>query len=269
MESRSFWKGYLKLSLVTCPVAMIPATSQSEKVRFHTLNRKTGNRVLSAYVDAISGKPVEEEDEVRGYQRGENDFVILEDDELAATELESARTIDIETFAPADSIEWLWYDKPHYLTPDDPIGEQAFSVIRDAMETTKTIGISRLVLYRRERAVMIKPRERGLVLWTLRYGDEVRNPGEIFGKIADHKTDPTLTELFTALTDKRTRKWSPDMVRDPVQARLLDIIASKKKGAKRAGRPKLAAPEERPNNVINIMYALRKSISSEKRSTKR
>jgi DNA end-binding protein Ku len=106
MAPRSFWKGYLKLSLVTCPVAMAPATSESEKVRFHTLNRKTGNRVLSAYVNAVSGKPVEEDEEVKGYQRGENDYVILEDDELEAVQLDSARTIDIETFALADSIEW-------------------------------------------------------------------------------------------------------------------------------------------------------------------
>jgi DNA end-binding protein Ku len=270
MAPRSFWKGYLKLSLVTCPVVMVPATSENEKVRFHTLNRKTGNRVLSAYVDAISGKPVEEDDEVKGYQRGESDYVILEEDELEAVQLESARTIDIETFAPADSIEWIWYDKPHYLTPDDPIGEQAFSVIRDAMETTKTVGISRLVLYRREHAVLIKPRDRGLMLWTLRYGDEVRDSDDIFGKIGAHKVDPKLLSLLTTLIDERTKKWSPEMVRDPVQRRLLDIIASKKKTGKRTVKTKAApTPEERPSNVINIMDALRKSISSEKRSSKR
>jgi DNA end-binding protein Ku len=269
MAPRSFWKGYLKLSLVTCPVAMAPATSESEKVRFHMLNRKTGNRVLSAYVDAISGKPVYEDDEVKGYQRGEKDYVILEDGELEEVQLESARTIDIETFAPADSIEWIWYDKPHYLTPDDPIGEQAFSVIRDAMESTKTVGISRLVLYRRERAVLIKPRDKGIILWTLRYGDEVRDPKDVFGKIADHKVDPKLLALLTALIDERTKKWSPDMVRDPVQSRLLDIIASKKKSGKRPAKSKATATEERPSNVINIMDALRKSISSEKGSAKR
>jgi DNA end-binding protein Ku len=269
MAPRSFWKGYLKLSLVTCPVAMAPATSESEKVRFHMLNRKTGNRVLSAYVDAISGKPVDEDDEVKGYQRGEKDYVILEDGELEEVQLESARTIDIETFAPADSIDWIWYDKPHYLTPDDPIGEQAFSVIRDAMESTKTVGISRLVLYRRERAVLIKPRDKGIILWTLRYGDEVRDPKDVFGKIADHKVDPKLLALLTALIDERTKKWSPDMVRDPVQSRLLDIIASKKKSGKRPAKTKAPATEERPSNVISIMDALRKSISREKGSAKR
>jgi DNA end-binding protein Ku len=122
MAPRSFWKGYLKLSLVTCPVAMIPATTESEKIRFHTLNRETGNRVVSQYVDAETSKPVDEDDEVMGYPRGEDEFVLLEDEELDAVALESTRTIDIETFAPADSIEWVWYDKPHYLMPDDPVG---------------------------------------------------------------------------------------------------------------------------------------------------
>ncbi|MGO4840366.1 Ku protein, partial [Rhizobiaceae sp. 2RAB30] len=154
---RPFWKGYLKLSLVTCPVAMTPATSESEKVRFHTLNRKTNSRVVSQYVDAVSGKPVAEEDEAKGYQRGEDEYVLLEDEELDAVGLESTRTIDIDMFVAADSIGWIWYDKPHYLTPDDPVGEEAFSVIRDAMASTKTVGISRLVLYRRERAVLLVP----------------------------------------------------------------------------------------------------------------
>src|ERR1700684_2577917 len=144
MAPRPFWKGYLKLSLVTCPVAMTPATTDNEKVRFHTLNRKTGNRVVSQYVDAVTGKPVDEDDEVKGYPRGEDDYVLLEDDELEAVGLESTRTIDIDMFVPADSIEWVWYDKPHYLTPDDEVGEEAYSVIRDAMGSTGMVGISRL-----------------------------------------------------------------------------------------------------------------------------
>src|SRR6476469_1866305 len=115
MAPRSFWTGYLKLSLVTCPVSMVPATSDSEKVRFHTLNRATGNRVESRYVDAGTEKPVDEDDEVKGYQTGDDQFVMLEDDELESVALESTRTIDIEMFVPADTIEWIWYDKPHYL----------------------------------------------------------------------------------------------------------------------------------------------------------
>lgn len=262
MAPRSFWKGYLKLSLVTCPVAMMPATSESEKVRFHTLNQKTGNRIISHYVDAVSGKPVDEDDEVKGYPRGEDDYVLLEDEELDAVALESTRTIDIDMFVPADSIEWIWYDKPHYLVPDDPVGEEAFSVIRDAMEATGMVSVSRLVLYRRERAVMLEPRDKGIVLWTLRYGDEVRNPADYFESIGDGKVDANLMKLVTRLIDERTKPWDADMVTDPVQAKLLDIIAAKKKGRKRPAKAK-AETDTAPSNVINIMDALRKSISSE------
>lgn len=260
MAPRSFWKGYLKLSLVTCPVAMMPATTESAKVRFHTLNRATGNRVVSRYVDAVSGEPVEEEDQAKGYPRGEEDYLVLEDEELEAVGLDSTRTIDIDKFVPADSIEWIWLDKPHYLIPDDPVGEEAFSVIRDAMEAAGMVGVSRLVMYRRERAVMLEPRDKGIVLWTLRYGDEVRDAKDYFGKVGALKADPELRGMVETLIEARTRPWSPGMVGDPVQDRLLDIIAAKKKGAKRAGKPARSAPEA-PTNIVNIMDALRRSIS--------
>ena len=268
MAPRSFWKGYLKLSLVTCPVAMMPATSENEKVRFHTLNAKTGNRVVSQYVDAESGEPVDEDDEVKGYSRGQHDYVLLEDDELDAVALESTRTIDIDMFVPADTIEWVWYDTPHYLTPNDKVGEEAFSVIRDAMASTGTVGISRLVLYRRERAVMLEPRDRGIVLWTLRYGDEVRDEKNYFDKIGDGKPDPELMKLVTQLIIDRTTSWNPSMVGDPVQAKLLDIIATKKKGRKRPTKAKTET-EARPSNVISIMDALKKSIASEGKAKRR
>jgi DNA end-binding protein Ku len=268
MAPRSFWKGYLKLSLVTCPVQMVPATSENEKVRFHTLNAKTGNRVVSQYVDAVSEKPVDEDDEVKGYQRGEDEYVLLEDKEIEAVALESTRTIDIESFVPRDSIEWIWYDKPHYLMPNDPVGEEAFAVIRDAMASTETVGISRLVMYRRERAVMIEPRDKGIVLWTLRYGDEVRPDGDYFANIKDDKPDAELLSMVTKVIEERTAPWSPTMVNDPVQERLLDIIAAKKKGKKREAKAKPVA-EEGHSNVINIMEALRKSIGEDAKTKRK
>jgi DNA end-binding protein Ku len=175
MAARPSWQGYLRLSLVTCPVAMLPATSEAEKVRFHTLNRATGNRVHSQYVDAKTGKPVDDEDQVKGYEREDDEYVMLEDEELDAVALESTRTIDIDCFVPADSIGWIWYDTPHYLVPDDKVGEEAFSVIREAMVKSNTRAISRVVLHHRERAVLLEPRDKGMILWTLRYGDEVRD----------------------------------------------------------------------------------------------
>ena len=266
MAPRPFWKGYLKLSLVTCPVAMMPATTEGEKVRFHTLDRATGHRVASRYIDAVTGKPVDENEEVKGYERGDNDFVVLEDDELEAVALESTRTIDISTFVGKDTIDWVWFDRPHYLFPDDPVGEQAFSVIRDAMAETKTVAVSRLVLYRRERAVMLEPRDKGIVLWTLRYGEEVRDPEPYFASVDSGPPAPKMLSLVTTLIDKGTKPWDPEMVSDPVQDRLLEIIAAKK--ANRPA-PKAKAKPEHGAEVINIMDALRKSLGSAGAARKR
>jgi len=266
MAARPFWKGYMKLSLVTCPVAMTSATSEEEKVRFHVLNRRTGHRVLSQYVDAETGKPVDEADEVKAYARGEDDYVLLDDEELESIELESARTIDIRTFVAADSIDWIWYDTPYYLTPDDPIGEEAFCVIRDAMRSTAMIGVSRLVLNRRERAVILKPRDNGIVLWTLRFGEEVRDPSDYFASISEVKPDAELMRLIANLIKSRKKAWSPDMAADPVQERLLDIIEAKKKAAGKA-KARRTEPEEgaAPSNVINIMDALKRSVAAAKK----
>lgn len=271
MASHTFWRGYLKLSLVTCPVTMRPATSESERVRFHVLNAKTGNRIISRYVDAQTGKPVDEDDEVKGYPIDEEGkHVILEDDEIEAVALESTRTLDIDMFVPSDSVPWVYYDKPHYLLPSDQVGEEAFAVIREAMASTKTVGISRLVLYRRERAVLLEPRGKGIVVWTLRYGDEVRPEKDYFDKIDDDKVEPASIDLVRKLIDKKTVPWDPQMVSDPVQEKLLDIILAKKKKRKRPAQAK-AKPEaeDSPNNVISIMDALRKSVVSDKRNRSR
>lgn len=260
MAPRTFWKGYLKLSLVTCPVAMSPATSESEKLRFHTLNRATGNRVVSRYVDSVTRKPVDEDDEAKGYERGEGDYVILDDDEIDAVGLESTRTIDIDVFVPREDIEWIWYDTPHYLVPNDKVGEEAFTVIREAMAENGVVGISRLVMYRRERAVMLEPRGKGIVLWTLRFGDEVRDAKDYFSDIKPDKADSMQMALMKQFIEKKTRPWDPKIVDDPVQDKLLEIIAAKKKGRKPKAVKAKAAEEARPTNVINIMDALRNSL---------
>jgi len=245
---------------------MMPATSENEKVRFHTLNRKTQNRVISHYVDSITGKSVEDEDEVKGYQRGEDDYVILEDEELENVALESTKTIDIDVFAPRDSVEWIWLDTPYYLSPDDPVGQEAFSVIRDAMAAENMVGISRLVISRRERAVMLEPRGKGIVLWTLRYGDEVRDEDAYFERVDDGKADSDMMPLIQQLIKKLTQHWNPKMVSDPVQERLLDIISAKKKHLKKPTKAKgKEKAEPAPSNVINIMDALRKSVEAENR----
>lgn len=259
MAGSVFWKGYLKLSLVSCPVVLTPAVTESSKLRFVTVNRKTGHRAVTQLVDAETGKPVAEQDEARGYARGEGDMVVIEDEELDSIALESTRTLDIETFVPKDRIPWLWYDKPHWMAPNDKVGEEAFAVIRSAMEATKTVGIARLVLYRRERAVMVVPRGKGMIVWTLRYADEVR---EAEPPASAEAPDAKTSRMLTKLIRDRTQDWSADMVPDPVKHRLEKIIAAKKRG-KKAAKPKKA--EATPSNVVNIVDALKASLKDAKK----
>jgi DNA end-binding protein Ku len=270
MAPRSFWKGYLKLSLVTCPVSMSPATTEGERIRFHTLNSATGNRVESRYVDAENGKVVEADDEVKGYQRDDDDYVMLEDEELDAVALESTRTIDIETFVSRDSIGWIWQDKPHYLVPEGGVAEEAYAVIREAMRATGTVGISRLVLYRRERAVMLEPRDNGILLWTLRYGDEVRDAKELFGGAEAEKPERDALSLVERLIERRTRDWDASLVQDPVQDRLKQLIADRRKGRKKSAAKPADEAQQSSGKVVSIMDALKRSLEAEgKGRTKR
>ena len=202
MAPRNFWKGYLKLSLVTCPVTMGPARTAGETLRFHTVNRETGNRVESQYIDSETGKPVAEEDQAKGYQVEDDRFVILEDEELEAVGLESTRTTTSSASFPERTLVGL--DRPHLLKPADKVGEEAYAVIREAMAATGSAAVSRLVLYRREHAVALMPRGRGIVLWTLRYGDEVRPADDCFPKAA--KAESKLTDAARDRADRRPHR---------------------------------------------------------------
>jgi len=268
MAPRGFWKGYLRLSLVTCRVAMTPATTTRGKVRFHTINRATRNRIESRYVDEVTGKPVKDQDQRKGYPISEDRLIVLEDEEIEAVALESTRTIDIDMFVAQDDISWIWLDKAHYLMPDDKIAEEAFSVIRDAMVATGTVGIARLVLYRRERAVMLEPRGKGIVVWTLRYGDEVREAEDYFADIDADKPDAGALRLVGKLIDERKTEWGPALVQDPVQKQIKSLIAAKKRKQKPSPPPKKAPPAETDSNVVSIMDALRKSVAAEKKGGK-
>ncbi|WP_439605159.1 Ku protein [Shinella sp.] len=262
MAAPAFWKGYLKLSLVTCQISMTPATTEGEKVKFHTINRKTGRRVRSRYIDAETEKPVDDEDQVKGYETSSDQFVTFEDEELESVALESVRTIDIDQFAPADSVPWIFYDSPYYVTPNDKVGEEAYAVIRDAMAEKGVVGISRVVLFRRERAVMVQPRDNGIILWTLRYGDEVREPDGYFKDIDKGKSDPKLLNLVSQLIDDRATSWDASMVHDPVQEQLKDLIAKRREKQGKTSKPRAAEKVEGPagDNVVDLMSALKKSL---------
>lgn len=271
MAPAPYWKGYLKLSLVTCPVQMLPATTENEKVRFRTLNRATGNPVVSHYVDSVTGKQVRSSDEVKGYELGEGQYVMLEDEELSNVALESTRTIDIEMFVPRSSIPWIWLDTPYYLSLENPVGLDAFSVIRDAMAGEDMIGISRLVISRRERAVMIEPRGKGIVLWTLRYGDEVRDKADYFADIGTEDIGDDMVPLVDRFIKQETQHWSPTMVADPIQKKLLKLVEMKRKlqhPTPIKTKPAAGGAQTPHPKVVNIMDALRKSMEADAKKPK-
>ena len=259
MARQPYWKGYLKLSLVTCPVVMAPAITESGKVKFKMVNGANGHAVESRYLDAETGKPVPQANQVKGYERGEDDYVLIEEEDFAAIALESTRTIDISNFVPAASIDWIWYDTPHYLLPGDKVGLEAFSVIREAMKQSKMVGISQLVLQRREHAVLVEPRGKGLVLWTLRYGTEVRPETEYFAGLSNKaQADSRLEQAI----GKKLAKWTEGWVEDPLQEALLELIEDKKKATRKRAAPKTKAkPKETgESNVVSLADALKRSL---------
>lgn len=262
MPQHAFWKGHLRLSLVTAAVSLTPATTESGKVRFHILNRKTGNRVESHYADSTTHKKVTDKNQVKGFPKDDGSFVLLEDDEIDAVGLESTKTIDIQTFVPAGSIDWIWCDRPHFLKPEDKIGAEAFGVIRDAMKANNVAGIARLVIYRREHAVLLEPSGKGIILWTLHYADEVRETMNTLDP--KMKLDAELVSILEKKIEKNTVAWKPSIAQDTVQKKIKTLLKSKEKTSG-APKAKSAPAKKTGGNVINIMDALKKSLAKEKR----
>ncbi|MER9018527.1 Ku protein [Mesorhizobium sp. M0898] len=259
MAPRPAWRGYLKLSLVTCAVELTNVVTQAEKVSFRVLNRKTGNTVKRVYVDSASGKPLDEGDEIKGYEIGDGDFVQIEEEEIEAVQIESSHTMSLDGFIEKSSIQQIYLDAPYYVTPADEVSEEAFAVIRDAMAAKKTAGLARIVLYRRERPVVIEPLGKGLLLTTLRYGDTVRRPEIVFGDIKTVKTDAEMIRLAEHIVDEKQAAFDPSEFEDKYENALIELVRAKKAGKK---APKAKA-EPRPSNVVNLFDALKKSLSSE------
>lgn len=262
MAPRPAWKGYLKLSLVSCAVELTSATDRSEKVSFRVINRKTGNTVRRQYVDSVSGKPVDPDDEVKGYEIGSDEYLLIEEDEIDAVQIESSHTLSIVQFVDRTAIPQIYFDQPYYLSPSDEVSEEAFAVIREAMAKQKKAGIARIVLYRRERPAMIEPFDKGLLLTTLRYDKTVRQPDEVFDGLHESKLDPELVDLATHIIDKKQAKFDPSGFEDHYEEALLALIEAKRKGKK----PPVAKPAERPTNVVNLFEALKKSLGEENSS---
>ncbi len=191
MAPRAYWKGYLKLSLVSCPIALFPATSEREKIRFHQINQATGNRIRYVKVDAESGEEVETENIVKGYQVGKSEYLQFEPDELEAIAIESKRTIDIDEFVPKDEIDELYLNNPYYIVPDGEVGVQAFAVIREAIRKEGMVAIGKVVFTTREHVIALEPRDKGLLGITLRYPYEIRDAKDYFDDIPDEKSPRT------------------------------------------------------------------------------
>jgi len=258
MAPRAYWKGYLKLSLVSCPIALYPASSGSERVSFNRINSKTGNRLKQQMVDAESGEPVDKEDIKRGYEYAKGQYVVVEDEEIDKIKIESTHTIEIGSFVPRSEIDDRYLDSPYYISPTDQVGQEAFSVIRDAMRAKKMVGLARVVLTRREHVVMLEPFDKGLLATTLRYPYEIRDQADYFEDIPDLKLPAEMMTLAAHIVDTKAGHFDPKSFEDHYEKALVELLRNKQ-----AGLPVQTIGEETSApRVINLMDALKASINA-------
>ena len=259
MAPRAYWKGYLKLSLVSCPVALFPASSEREKISFHQLNKKTGNRIKYRKVDAETENEVDASDIVKGYEVGKGEYIELEPEELEAVAIESTRTIEIDEFVPKNEIDGLYLNNPYYLVPDGEVGQQAFAVIREAIRKQGMVALGRVVFTSREHVMALEPRGKGLLGVTLRYPYEIRKEEQYFDEVEDEKIPKDMLELATHIVETKSGHFNPDKFEDHYENALKELLKKKRAGEK------IEAPKERePAKVINLMDALRRSVSAER-----
>jgi DNA end-binding protein Ku len=258
MAPRAHWKGFLRLSLVTCPVALYPATSESEKISFNQLNRQTGHRIKYLKVDADTGEEVPNEDIVKGYMLDKDQFIEVSKEELEEIALESTRTIEIDEFVERSEIDPRYLIRPYYLRPDGKVGHDAFAVIRETIREMDKVAIGRVVLTNREHIIALEPLDKGLVGTLLRYPYEVRGEDEYFGEIQDVKVTKDMLDLAKHIVNQKAGRFEPDKFEDQYETALIDLI-----NQKRAGKP--IVPKERPRgeNVVDLMEALRRSVGKE------
>jgi len=255
-------KGYLKLALVACLIAVYPGTSSSERVSFRQINKKTGNRLRQQLVDEVTREPVGTEDKGRGYEYSKGAFILVEDEDLEAVQIESSHTIEIDSFVPREQVDERYLDSPYYLTPNDKVGQEAFAVIREAMRDKGMVALGRIVLAKRERVIMLEPWDKGVVGITLRYPYEVRDAKEYFDEIPDVKVAPDMLKLAEHIVESKKGDFDSSQFVDHYEEAVTEMLKKKQAGIP-APRTH-AAP--RTQNVVNLMDALRRSIAEEKRS---
>jgi DNA end-binding protein Ku len=259
MAERTVWKGHIKLSLVSCAVGLYPSTSSGGKFRFNTLNRKTGNRVKRQFIDSETEEVVESEEQVKGYLVGKGSYIQVEDEELDALKVESTHTIDIESFVPRDEVDERFLDTAYYIAPTDKVSNEAFCVIRDAIRDKGMAGIARIVLARRERMILLEPLDEGLVGTTLHAADEVRDEDKVFDDISEVKYPKEMKDLAAHIIESKAAHFDPKQFDDRYEEAVAELLKSKQ-----AGKPMKDEPAEKPSNVVNLMDALKRSVSAEK-----
>ena len=232
MAPRANWKGYLRLSLVSCPIALYPASSLSEKVSFNRINRKTGNRLKQQNVDSETGDAVPREDIARGYEAGKDQYLLVEDEEIEAVQIESTRTIEIDQFVPRSEIDDRYIDSPYYIAPDGQVGQDAFAVIRDTIAKMNMVAIGRVVLTRREHIIALELKGRGLVGLTLRYPYEVRDEKAYFEDIPDVKLPKDMLDLAAHIVETKSGHFDPAQFEDRYENALVDLLKKKEAGEK-------------------------------------
>ena len=262
MAPRANWKGFLRLSLVTCPVALYPATSDSEKVSFNQINRKTGHRIKYAKVDADTGEEVASDDIVKGYKVDTDTYIEMSKDELDDIALESTHTIEIDEFVPKTDIDSRYLIRPYYLVPDGKVGHDAFAVIRETIRSMNKVAIGRVVLTNREHIIALEPLGKGLMGTLLRYPYEVRGEKEYFDDIQDVKVTKDMLYLAKHIVEKKSGAFEPGKFEDHYESALIDLINKKRSGVRLTAK---AAPKS-SGNVINLMDALKKSLASERQA---
>src|SRR6266550_1799758 len=259
MAPRAYWKGYLKLSLVSCPIALFPATSEREKISFHQLNKNTGQRIKYRKVDAESGEEVESSDIIKGYEVGKGEYIELDPEELEAVAIESKRVIDIDEFVPKEEIDELYMRDPYYIVPDGEVGQQAFAVIREAIRKEGMVALGKAVFTSREHIIALEPRGKGMMGITLRYPYEIRKEDQYFDDIPDEKIPKDMLELASHIVETKSGHFEPEKFEDQYEDALKELLKKKQAGEK------IEAPKERaPAKVINLMDALRRSVEAER-----
>jgi DNA end-binding protein Ku len=259
MAPRAYWKGFLRLSLVSCPIQLFPATTEREKISFNQINKVTGNRIRYRKVDEDTGEEVESANITKGYQIDKGQYVEITDEELESITLESKKTIEIDAFVPKSEIDELYNVRPYYIVPDGDVGQEAFVVVRNVIEKMNMVAIGRVVLSTREHVIAMEPRGKGIMGTLLRYPYEVRAEKEYFNEIKDVKIGKDMMELAEHIVRTKSGHFDPEKFEDQYEAALREIIEKKSKGLK------IEAPRERASTkVVNLMDALRQSVKAER-----